>query len=424
MFASEVQGMDVKERVWRGEIRDRIRQEISGEERLTEEEIHNLVEREVYHQSLERGMTIEQRVQEVKEIYNSLKKLDVLQELLEDEDVTEIMVNGSKHIFYEKNGTLYEWNKSFYSEEELADVIQQIVGQNNRRVNAAEPIVDTRLKDGSRVNIVLNPIAIDGSCISIRKFPKEPMNMKRLIAVGALPQWLAEYLGILVKSGYNIFVSGGTGSGKTTFLNALSEYIPREDRLITIEDSAELQIRNIPNMVRLETRMGNESTNDVTARDLIRSALRMRPTRVLVGECRGAEALDMLQAMNTGHDGSLSTGHANSARDMLMRLETMVCMAVELPITAIRGQIASGIDIIVHLGRLRDKSRKVLEIVELDGIEDGDIQTRCLYEFCETGEKKGLIQGEWVYRNSLFHREKLLAAGQGEMLDDLVQKRK
>ena len=194
MFASEVQGMDVKERVWRGEIRDRIRQEISGEERLTEEEIHNLVEREVYHQSLERGMTIEQRVQEVKEIYNSLKKLDVLQELLEDEDVTEIMVNGSKHIFYEKNGTLYEWNKSFYSEEELADVIQQIVGQNNRRVNAAEPIVDTRLKDGSRVNIVLNPIAIDGSCISIRKFPKEPMNMKRLIAVGALPQWLAEYL--------------------------------------------------------------------------------------------------------------------------------------------------------------------------------------------------------------------------------------
>lgn len=323
-------------------------------------------------------------------LFYSLRKLDVLQDLLNDKAITEIMVNGPNHIFYEKNGSIYQSDKKFSSVEKLNDVIQQIVGTNNRMVNEASPIVDTRLTDGSRVNIVLSPIALEGSAISIRKFPQKPFVMADLIRLGALSEETAEFLKKLVVAKYNIFVSGGTGSGKTTFLNALSQYIPEDERIITIEDSAELQLIGKQNLVRLETRNANtEGVKPITIRDLIRSSLRMRPDRVIVGECRGEEALDMLQAMNTGHDGSLSTGHANSCRDMIARLETMVLMGTNLPLPAIKSQIASGIDILVHLGRLRDKSRRVLVIAEIIGMEQGDVQINEIYHFKEKGMEEG-----------------------------------
>lgn len=382
---------------------------------LIDTEISQLIEQEIERYSHQTALSLNEREQYGREIFNSMRKLDVLQELIEDETITEIMVNGSRNIFYEQEGRIQKWEKQFVSEEKLSDTIQQIVGLNNRMVNESSPIVDTRLKDGSRVNIVLSPVSIDGSTISIRKFPSEPLSMKRLIDLGALTQELADYLGVLVSAGYNLMVSGGTGSGKTTFLNALSEYIPSDERLITIEDSAELQIKNIPNLVRLETR------NGITIRDLIRTALRMRPDRVIVGECRGAEALDMLQAMNTGHDGSISTGHANSGRDMLSRLETMVLMGMELPVGAIRGQIASGIDLLIHLGRLRDCSRKVLEVMELDGMQKGEIVIKSLWQFQEKGETEGKIQGAWNAGSPLIHRQKLAAAGHEEKLRQIEQ---
>ncbi len=389
---------------------------------ITDGELEELIEQALLQRSRKSALSLDQREQYRREIFNSMRKLDVLQELLENEEVTEVMVNGQNHIFYEKEGTLQEWDKQFTSEERLSDVIQQMVGRNNRRVNASTPIADTRLADGSRVNIVLAPVAVDGSCISIRKFPKEALTMKRLVGLGALTEELAEYLGFLVRSGYNIFISGGTGSGKTTFLNALSGYIPEEERLITIEDAAELQIIGIPNLVRLETRnKGSEGTEEISIRDLIRAALRMRPDRIIVGECRGAETLDMLQAMNTGHDGSLSTGHANSGRDMLNRLETMVLLGMELPVGAIRGQIAAGIDILIHLGRLRDRSRKVLEVAELDGVSEGEIHLRQLCSFEET-ESKEKIRGKWCIRENLKHREKLRAAGLEQEFGQLEQR--
>ena len=346
------------------------------------------------------------------QVFHALRGLDVLQELVEDPQITEIMVNGHENIFYEKRGQLLRWDKRFSSREKLEDVIQSIVAAGNRMVNEAAPIVDTRLRDGSRVNIVLAPIAIDGSVITIRKFPKRPMQMEDLLALGSLSPEMAEELQSLVQAGYNIFVSGGTGSGKTTFLNALSGFIPCSERVITIEDSAELQLGGIANLVRLETRVANlENVSEIPIRQLIKTALRMRPDRIIVGECRGAEALDMLQAMNTGHDGSLSTGHANSCRDMLRRLETMVLMGMELPVSAIRAQIASGIDVLIHLGRLRDRSRKVLDIMEIDDIEQGEILLHPLYHFVETGELKGRIVGEWQRVGTLKNRDKLAAAG-------------
>lgn len=403
-----------------------LREEVFGKMDLshviTDEELEELIEQALLQRSHRSALSLDQREQYRREVFNSMRKLDVLQELLESEEVTEIMVNGQNHIFYEKEGALKEWDKQFDSEERLSDVIQQMVGRNNRRVNASTPIADTRLEDGSRVNIVLSPVAVDGSCISIRKFPKEALNMKRLIGLGALTEELAEYLGFLVRSGYNIFISGGTGSGKTTFLNALSGYIPAEERLITIEDAAELQITGIANLVRLETRnKGSEGTEEISIRDLIRAALRMRPDRIIVGECRGAETLDMLQAMNTGHDGSLSTGHANSGQDMLNRLETMVLLGMELPVRAIRGQIAAGIDILIHLGRLRDRSRKVLEILELDGVSEGEIHLRLLCKFTET-EGKEKVRGKWYIRERLKHREKLSAAGLEQDFGQLEQR--
>lgn len=393
-------------------LHDRIMEELDLTREMQDEEIYLLVEEYAGRFARERRLTIQERDELEQCLFNSMRKLDVLQELLEDKDITEIMVNGADHIFYEKRGRLYESEKRFSSREKLGDVIQQIAGYSNRVVNEASPIVDARLADGSRVNIVLEPVSLDGSAISIRKFPEQPIRMEDLIRLGSLTGEAAEFLQMLVCAGYNMFISGGTGSGKTTFLNALSQYIPGEERIITVEDSAELQLLDKPNIVRLETRNANtEGVIPITIRDLIRTALRMRPERIIVGECRGAEALDVLQAMNTGHDGSLSTGHANSCRDMLSRLETMVLMGVELPLPAIRSQIASGIDILVHLGRLRDRSRRVLSIAEVNGITDGEVQLRELFRFQEQGSEAGMVKGKLVRVAELANSEKCQRAG-------------
>lgn len=357
-------------------------------------------------------MSLAERESYENQIFNSLRKLDILQDLLDDPEVTEIMVNGPENIFYEKYGCLYRWKKGRLSAERLADMIQQIAGNSNRVINESQPIMDARLADGSRVNIVLAPIALDGPCISIRKFPDKAMTLERMVIQKSISDEAAQMMIALVQAGYNIFISGGTGSGKTTFLNALSEYIPERDRVVTIEDSAELQLKGIENLVRMEVRLSNgQGVTPIGIRDLIRTALRMRPDRIIVGEVRGAEALDMLQAMNTGHDGSLSTGHANSSEDMLLRLETMVLMGMELPLTAIRRQIASGIDILIHLGRLRDRTRKVLQISEIDGMQQGEILLNPLFVFQETGYKGEQIHGFWKKENQLHHRKKLEEKG-------------
>lgn len=328
-------------------------------------------------------------------VFNSMRGLDVLQPLVDDPSITEIMINGPHNVFVEQNGRLYKKNVSFGTNEKLENVILNIVSKVNRTVNEANPIVDARLLDGSRVNVVLPPIALDGPTVTIRKFPEDPMTMEKLIAYESITPEVAEVLERMVRAKYNIFISGGTGSGKTTFLNALSNYIPKDERVITIEDSAELQIKGVANLVRMETRNANmEGKGEVTIRDLIRSSLRMRPERIVVGEVRGAEALDMLQAMNTGHDGSLSTGHSNSTKDMLSRLETMVISGNNIPIDAVRQQIASAIDIIIQLSRLRDKSRRTLEITEVVDYKDGVFLLNPLYRFVEHGEdKNGRIIG-------------------------------
>lgn len=379
-----------------------------------DEEIYRFIEKEVEEYSRENLLTLKEREKLEHLLFNSLRKYDAIQELLEDPEVTEIMINGASHIFYEKKGKLFQAQTHFSSEQKLSDVIQQMAGNSNRMVNEASPIVDTRLADGSRVNIVLSPISIDGAAVSIRKFPQTPILMEDLIRIGSITEEAAAFLKMLVTAGYNIFISGGTGSGKTTFLNALSQYIPREERIITIEDSAELRLVDKPNLVRLETRNQMfEGVKPVTIRDLIRTALRMRPERIIVGECRGEEALDMLQAMNTGHDGSLSTGHANSCRDMMSRLETMVLMGMELPLTAIRSQIASGLDILVHLGRMRDKSRKVLSITEVIGMQEGEIVLKDLYHYVEKPSDMEKVCGELKRMGTLFHQEKCKRAGIG-----------
>lgn len=392
-------------------LRAQILEEVDLSRQMDDEEISSLIEVQVGDFAHTHMCTLQERQELEQSLFYSMRKLDVLQELLEDEDITEIMVNGADKIFFEKGGHLYESEKHFSSKEKLGDVIQQIAGYSNRMVNEASPIVDARLADGSRVNIVLEPVSIDGAAISIRKFPREPIRMEELVRRGTLSAEAAEFLKQLVIARYNIFISGGTSSGKTTFLNALSQYIPRAERIITIEDSAELQLLDKPNLVRLETRNANtDGVKPIAIRDLIKTALRMRPERIIVGECRGAEALDMLQAMNTGHDGSLSTGHANSCVDMLSRLEMMVRMGMDLPIAAIRSQIASGIDILVHLGRMRDGSRHVLMIAEVTGIWDGEVQIKVLYDYQEErGCRNG--NGKLTYVGSLMHEEKLLRAG-------------
>ena len=347
-----------------------------------------------------------------KEVFDSLRRLDLLQSFIDDPDVTEIMINGKDNIFVEKDGYLRKLPDRFESEEKLVDVIQQIVAGCNRVVNEASPIVDARLADGSRVNVVMRPVALCGPTLTIRRFPEKAITMEELIRFGSVSREAAEFLGRLVEAKYNIFISGGTGSGKTTFLNVLSGCIPHDERLITIEDSAELQIQGIENLVRLETRNSNaDGCTEIAIRDLIRSALRMRPDRIVVGEVRGAETMDLLTALNSGHDGSMSTGHANSAKDMLSRLENMILMAADLPLPAIRQQLASGIDIIVHLGRLRDKSRRVMEIVEVMGYENGEIRLSPLYRFEETGVLDGKVLGELQKVGELEYREKLRAAG-------------
>jgi len=401
---------------WSEEIFDDLRSNIIAALDLSreqnDEEVCRFIEKEVEEYSRKNLLTLKEREQLEHLLFNSLRKYDAIQELLEDPEVTEIMINGASRIFYEKKGKLFRAQTHFSSEQKLGDVIQQMAGNSNRMVNEASPIVDTRLADGSRVNIVLSPISIDGAAVSIRKFPQTPILMEDLIRIESITEEAAAFLKVLVMAGYNIFISGGTGSGKTTFLNALSQYIPREERIITIEDSAELRLVDKPNLVRLETRNQMfEGVKPITIRDLIRTALRMRPERIVVGECRGEEALDMLQAMNTGHDGSLSTGHANSCRDMMSRLETMVLMGMELPLTAIRSQIASGLDILVHLGRMRDKSRKVLTITEVTGMQEGEIVLKDLYRYVEKPSDGEAVCGELQRVDTLFNQEKCKRAG-------------
>jgi pilus assembly protein CpaF len=386
---------------------------------VTDQEIQQVIDSVILEKAKDRYLSITEKTDIRKGVFNSMRGLDVLQPLVDDPSVTEIMINGPENIFVEQNGRLFRKHVSFGSSEKLENVIQTIVSKVNRTVNESSPIVDARLQDGSRVNVVLPPIALNGPTVTIRKFPENPFTMQQLISIGSITPEVDELLHRMVKSKYNIFISGGTGSGKTTFLNALSNYIPNTERIITIEDSAELQIRGVENLVRLETRNANmEGKGAITIRDLIKSSLRMRPERIVVGEVRGSEALDMLQAMNTGHDGSLSTGHANSTKDMLSRLETMVLTGADIPLEAIRQQIASAVDIIIQLARLRDHSRRTMEITEVVGYEKGEIILNPLYQFVEEGEdENGRIIGRLVRtENKMVHTQKFLSAGESDLV--------
>lgn len=408
-------------------ILQRIHQKLDYSREMKDEEIKGLIGESLAEYARESFLSLEQKESLGRELFFAIRKLDILQEILEDQEITEIMINGADSIFVEKRGTLYPWQDHFSSKEKLEDIIQQITAKCNRVVNESSPIVDARLEDGSRVNVVLAPVALNGPILTIRRFPQKPFSMEELIRIGSLNAEAAFFLKVLVQAGYNILVSGGTGSGKTTFLNALSQYIPREERIITIEDSAELQIIDTPNLVRMETRNATaEGCSGITIRDLIRTSLRMRPDRIIVGEVRGGEAVDLLQCLNTGHDGSLSTGHANSAKDMLSRLETMVLMGSELPLSAVRRQIASGVDIIIQLGRFRDKTRKVVEIAEVIGMEGEEIKLESLWKFEEESDdkesceedscRKERVKGSLVVQKELYHRDKLQAAGLQNLL--------
>ena len=387
---------------------------------LSNEALEAKVEELVEYMLADQYCTIEQRVSIVNQVYSSIRGFGLLDSIMVDDSITEVMINGPENIFIEQNGRLFKMDKKFDNQRELEAVIQKIVGLAGREVNQANPICDTRLPDGSRVNVVLPPIALCGPTITIRKFSKEPMTMEKLIKYGSLTSEIAEKLKILVRAKYNIFIAGGTGSGKTTFLNALSNFIPSDERVITIEDSAELQITGVENLVSLETRNANASgVGQIAIRDLIKSSLRMRPERIIVGEVRGGEALDMLQAMNTGHDGSLSTGHANSTQDMLSRLETMVLQgAAGLPLEAIRQQIASALDIIIYLSRLRDKSRKTMEISEVVGYENGQIVLNPLYVFEEDeNSTQNNVSGSLKRtQNPFIHDYKLKVSGMNEKI--------
>ena len=381
-----------------------------------EEELQEIIRSVLDEAAKEEFLSLSEKIRISRELFNAFRRLDILQDLIEDDTVTEIMVNGTENIFYEKGGRIFRTDRHFISEDRLNDVIQQIVGSANRYVNETSPIVDARLSDGSRVNVVLKPVAVNGPIMTIRKFPKEAITMKQLVRMGSLTEEAAAFIEILIKSKYNIFVSGGTGAGKTTFLNAMSDYIPKDERIITIEDNAELQIRGVDNLVSLESRNANlEGEGAVSIRDLIKSALRMRPDRIIVGEVRGEETVDMISsAMLNGHSGSMSTGHANNPADMLHRLETMMMMGIDLPLQAIQRQIASALDVIIHLGRLRDKSRRVLQIEEILGYEEGRIQTKTLYEFREEGMEDEKVKGSIVKVSEIENRGKLMAAGYQE----------
>lgn len=401
--------------ILRNNIRDEVVGALDFSKEISDSEMYELIDRVITGALKGRAVSLSERKNLRMQVFHSIRKLDVLQHLVDDPTVTEIMVNGTDNIFIEKNGTLMQSDVRFDSRQKLEDVVQQIVASCNRVVNESSPIVDARLENGSRVNVVLAPVALNGPIVTIRRFPDKPITMDRLIELGSISEYLKSYIEVLIKAGYNIFISGGTGSGKTTFLNALSDFIPKDQRLISIEDNAELQIRGVPNLVRMEARNANvEGCRPITIRDLIKSSLRMRPDWIVVGEVRGDECVDMLQAMNTGHM-AMSTGHANSAEDMLSRIETMVLMGMEIPLPAVRGQIASGIDIVVHLGRLRDKSRKVLEICEIEKEIDhvtGKIGVNTLFKFEETQvTTEGKIIGKWRKENDLKATEKLQAAG-------------
>jgi pilus assembly protein CpaF len=392
------------------------KEEFESKQPVSNERLKEIIELNLKDYARENGIhfTLQIRKQISEDVFNGIRGLGILQGLIEDPQITEIMVNGPDTIFIEKNGRLTEYDRRFESEEELMRIVKTIVEKVNREINPSDPIADARLEDGSRVSAVVKPVALNGPILTIRKFPETPMTIEQLIKWKSITGEVAEFLETLVKAKYNIFVCGGTGSGKTTFLNALSNFIPKDERIITIEDSAELQIRNVKNLVRLETKEANvEGKGQITIRDLIKASLRMRPDRIVVGEVRGAEALDMLQAMNTGHDGSISTGHANSSRDILTRLETMVLTGADFPLDAIRQQIASALDIIVHLGRLRDKSRKVLEVTEVLGYENGMIQLNPLYQFKDYGDgPDGKVKGELLHTgNKLVNRIKLAMSG-------------
>lgn len=404
------------------QLQETVRQRMDMSSELSDAQIGEIIDSVIMEKSREVYMSAVTKLTLRQELFNAIRRLDLLQELIDDKTVTEIMVNGADAIFYERDGRIYTWDRHFESREKLEDVIQQIVSRSNRQVNESIPIVDARLKDGSRVNVVLDPVALNGPILTIRKFPEEAITMEDLIRWESISQEAAEYLKVLVKAGYNIFISGATSTGKTTFLNVLADYIPKTERVITIEDSAELQIHGIENLVRMEVRQADgDGVSNVTLRDLIRTSLRMRPDRIIVGEVRGEEALDMIQSMNTGHDGSLSTGHANSPQDMLSRLETMALFASDIPIQAIRKQIASSIDIIVQLERLRDRSRRVTAISEvLDCTEDAYIlnpifefheQDNLVMESSSYGDIPERVVGQLERTGyHLMHRRKLHAA--------------
>lgn len=379
---------------------------------ISDDELLSTIDEILLVKSRENYISMQEKRKLRRDIFNSIRKLDVLQDMIEDPTITEIMVNGVKDIFIEQNGVITRCSKCFESEEKLEDVVQQIVSQSNRVVNASNPIVDSSLPDGSRVNIVLPPVALDGPVITIRRFPENPITIDQLIEFESITSEAAAFLEKLVIARYNIFISGGTGSGKTTFLNVLSNYIPSSERIITIEDSAELQLRGVKNLVRMEVRNSNaEGNKQISIRDLIKTSLRMRPDRIIVGEVRDEAAIDMLQALNTGHDGSLSTGHANSPADILSRLESLVLLGADIPLMAVRRQIASAIDIIVHLGRLRDKTRRVLEITEVLDLVNNEFSLNPLYTFIENGEKEDKIIGKLEKVNELLYTEKLKRAG-------------
>lgn len=379
---------------------------------MSEEEVRELIDEEISKEGKARHLTLDTKATLRKEIYHTIRELGILQDLIDDPEITEIMVNGTTPIFVEKEGKISQLSVSFESEEKLNHVIQQIVSRCNRVINEASPIVDARLKDGSRVSAVLAPIALNGPILTIRRFPREAITMEQLVSMNSITQEAAEFLKKMVQAGYNILVSGGTGSGKTTFLNVLSGFIPETERVITIEDSAELQLQNLSNLVRLETRNANvDGCREITIRDLIKASLRMRPSRLIVGEVRGKEAVDMLQSVNVGHYG-MTTVHANSVRDVVSRLETMVLMGMDLPLNAIRKQIVSGFDLMIHLGRLRDGSRRVLEIAEPLSVAGEEVQIQTLFRFFETGvDKRGRVSGELKKMGELKYEEKLKAAG-------------
>lgn len=405
----------------REKLKTRVMAEIDMAKEMDDSQIGQVIDRCILEETKGAYVPLKEKVSLRVELFNSLRRLDVLTELLEDDSITEIMVNGMADIFVEREGKISRYDKTFSSEEKLETVIQHMVGDCNRRINAASPIVDARLKDGARVNVVTGPVSLGGPVITIRRFPQTRIDMKKLVSLGSLQSNVAGLLQVLVCAKYNIFISGGTGSGKTTLLNALSDYIPKDERVITIEDSAELQIQGIENLVRLETRMANiEGENEVTIRDLIKTSLRMRPDRIIVGEVRDAAAIDMLAAMGTGHDGSISTGHANSAEDMIMRLETMVLMGMEIPVSAVRRQISAAVDLVIHVSRLRDGSRKIVKICEVMGMEQGEIILNTLFEFKETGLKNGKVQGALQKINDLIHVEKLQTSGMFQLYKEAI----